>query len=296
MSTSYGALEAPEDPLLPKRDINLTDSLLQTNNDKNGLYMPRAVISFSLIIAAIVFVIVVDNSKQSINYLYMSPRSEIGLTISSVINDYGLYGSSGMMPYTFLQDSFLVEPYKETKITLDGTTIGCSYDWSFTKLSDGEIKSSGTSKGCDIIVTLSSVGEYNLAILEDCGEDLKEVLNMSVWVKYVRRELSKLNNMDREEFLDAFHTLWTVSTVAGKTLYGDRYKSLYYFAILHNDGGGNTRCDEFHGGSGFLNNHMYLSAFLEQSLQLVNPRVALHYMEYTKYFSSSNFQARESTN
>jgi hypothetical protein len=33
-----------------------------------------------------------------------------------------------------------------------------------------------------------------------------------------------------------------------------------------------------------------LGAYLEQSLQLVNPRLALHYMEYTKYFSSDDFQ------
>jgi hypothetical protein len=66
-----------------------------------------------------------------------------------------------------------------------------------------------------------------------------------------------------------------------------------YFATLHNDGGANAVCDEFHGGLGFLNNHMFLSAYLEQSLQLVNPRVALHYMEYTKYFETGAFKYRK---
>ena len=75
-------------------------------------------------------------------------------------------------------------------------------------------------------------------------------------------------------------------------LYGDRFKSVNYFATLHNDGGGNAACDEFHGGLGFLNNHIYLSAYLEQSLQLVNPAVALHYMEYSKYFESLEFHER----
>ena len=72
--------------------------------------------------------------------------------------------------------------------------------------------------------------------------------------------------------------------------YGERFKSLHYFAALHNDGGGNSVCDEFHGGVGFLNNHMYLSAYLEQSMQLVNPKVCLHYIEYTQYFESDGFK------
>jgi hypothetical protein len=37
---------------------------------------------------------------------------------------------------------------------------------------------------------------------------------------------------------------------------------------------------------------MMLSAYLEQSLQLVDPSTALHYMEYTKYFSES-FDSRK---
>jgi hypothetical protein len=95
--------------------------------------------------------------------------------------------------------------------------------------------------------------------------------------------------VDREEFLDAYRTLWDVSTSEGVTLYGDRYKSLMYLAMVHNDAGANQICDEFHAGSGFLNNHVLLGSYLEQSLRLVNPRVSLHYMEYTKYFTSDDF-------
>jgi hypothetical protein len=59
--------------------------------------------------------------------------------------------------------------------------------------------------------------------------------------------------------------------------------------LVHNDAGGNPICDEYHGNAGFINNHIFLGAYLEQSLHLVNPRVALHYMEYPKYFSSDAF-------
>ena len=109
------------------------------------------------------------------------------------------------------------------------------------------------------------------------------------WVKYVRREISTLTDNDREEFLDAFHTLWEVNTVDGMAKYGERYKSIYWFAILHNDGSGNSVCDEFHGDVGFLPNNVYLLNYLEQSLQLVNPKVTLPYVEYSKYFGTEIF-------
>jgi hypothetical protein len=114
-----------------------------------------------------------------------------------------------------------------------------------------------------------------------------------VWVKYVRRELSTLTDSDRDAFLDAFSTLWNVNTADGVELYGANYKDLYYFAVIHNDAGANSVCDMFHGDTGFINNHMMLGAFLEQSLQLVDPSTCLHYMEYAAYFESANFTTRK---
>ena len=200
-----------------------------------------------------------------------------------------------MLPYGFLTDSFLIEPYKATTITLEDTYVGCAFDWSFKHKITDTVSATGITSDGYINVTLNATGEYTFTVSEMCGNDIdsNRQLDMRVWVKYVRRELSALNDNDREEFLDAFHTLWTVSTTEGQILYGDRYKSVNYFATLHNDAGGNPFCDEFHGGLGFLNNHMYLSAYLEQSLQLVNPRVALHYMEYNKYFESLEYQKRK---
>jgi hypothetical protein len=86
-----------------------------------------------------------------------------------------------------------------------------------------------------------------------------------------------------------------VNTKDGVELYGPDYKSLYYFASIHNDAGGNGVCDEFHGDQGFVNNHLMLGAFLEQSMQLVNPAVCLHYMEYAQYFEGDAFASRKFT-
>jgi len=40
-------------------------------------------------------------------------------------------------------------------------------------------------------------------------------LHTSIWVKYVRREISTLTDTDREEFLNALHVLWDVSSKKG---------------------------------------------------------------------------------
>jgi hypothetical protein len=254
-------------------------------------------ISGSVILSILAtFLIVISNAlkSQSRSFILPADLSLNALTISSVSNQYGIWDPTSMLPYSFLQSVYLVEPHKETNIVLVSYVTDCSIQWALTD-SSGVASLSGTSLNGTMTVTIETVGEYSLTATEKCVTTSKpdRYLNAVVWVKYVRRELSSLNDQDREVFLDYFHTLWTVSTTAGITLYGDRYKSMNYFATLHNDGGANAVCDEFHGGLGFLNNHMFLSAYLEQSLELVNPRVALHYMEYTKYFETVAFKYRK---
>jgi hypothetical protein len=198
---------------------------------------------------------------------------------------------TNMFPYPFLTDSLLLEPHRETTFTIGEIYDGCSYDW---KLTGDDYSKSGTASDGVFTAKAYNVGSYSLSVSEDCGgDDTGRDLSMTVWVKYVRRELSTLTDDDREDFLDAFRTLWDVNTVDGKEVYGEDYKSLYYLATVHNDAGGNSVCDQFHGDSGFINNHVMLGAYLEQSLQLVNPKMALHYMEYSRYFSSSDFAKRE---
>ena len=261
---------------------------------------PIVVIFFAVVSVSMLLIHNIDHKLfKSIDYETKDNFSNLAdirnLTVSSVSNVYGVWQSAEILPYPFLVNAILLEPYKETKIVIADPIIGCNYEWSLIKVDDDVVSSTGTSTNGSIDATLYTVGEYLLMASENCTNtsDLQRQLRQTVWVKYVRRELSTLLHDDRENFLDAFHILWTTNTSAGQALYGDRYKSINYFATIHNDGGGNNVCDEFHGGYGFLNNHMYLSAYLEQSLQLVNPAVALHYMEYGKYFESDKFQDRK---
>ena len=263
--------------------------------------------STPVIIPAVVPVVVANDKPSSAAFnhptakptvMQMDMSSSINLAASGqslsvmhVSNEYGLYDRSKYQ-YPFLENSFLIEPYKETTITMQGTIQSCTYDYTITNVrkSTSNVRHSGTVEAIgSFTISLTDVGQYKMTITEHCGSNTFGSSSNLFWVKYVRRELSTLTVTDREDFLDAFHTLWQVSTMDGQKLYGEKYKSIYWLATLHNDGGGNAACDEFHGDVGFLSNHIYLSAYLEQSLQLVNPRVALHYMEYSKYFESPDY-------
>jgi hypothetical protein len=210
-------------------------------------------------------------------------------------NEYGDYMSQ-MFQYPFLEDSLLAEPYRETTFVIMTTGQSCAYDWSITGQDFSEKGSVGINEN-SFQTTLFKTGLYNMSIWENCEGATQTTstryLTQNLWVKYVRRELSTLTDSDREEFLDSFHKLWKVSTKSGRSLFGSAYKSVYHFAAVHNDAGGNPVCDEFHGDVGFANNHLFMSSYLEQSLQLINPKLALHYMDYTKYYSSDAFAMRK---
>ena len=220
-----------------------------------------------------------------------TPARDGGL-FAMATNEYSTLNHK-MFPYPFLENAMLAEPYKSTKITISGMS-GDTFYWSIVNVKDPSISFHGEAEDClDFSITLTVVGEYKLTV-EEQYDGLRDqtsmrTLKQSIWVKYVRREISTLTTTDREDFLDAFKQLWDIQTKKGKEKYGDLYKSLNYFALIHNDGGGNYLCDEFHDGTGFFNNHVYLRLYLEQSLRLIDPKVSLHYMDYSKYFESDAF-------
>ena len=185
-----------------------------------------------------------------------TPQLNGGL-IAIATNEYSKLNNK-MFPYPFLQDGILIEPYKETTISINGIN-GNNFYWSIVKKNDPSISFHGTSDDpskLDFTVTLTDLGQYVLTVEEqfDGMRDISSMrtLKQSIWVKYVRRELSTLTDSDREDFLNAMHLLWDISSKKGSSKYTDRFKSLAYFALIHNDGGGNFICDEFRGGTGII--------------------------------------------
>jgi hypothetical protein len=122
---------------------------------------------------------------------------------------------SVMFPYPFLDNAFLMEPYRENKVFVGcGGNDMCSFSW--TLLTDeGVAALSGRADDPVFTVTPVKTGRYSLVV--DSGDG--NVNSFIIWVKYVRRELQSLTESDRNEFLDALRVLWDVmarrSTVRG---------------------------------------------------------------------------------
>lgn len=255
------------------------------------------------------FVPSLQPSVPIVSPTFMPTRASTRIIIRNEYND--ISKDKEKLAYPFItNETYLMEPLRSHEIDVTDAIdaqgrsldLTCSVKYNFILNMTGKTETKDESekiKGSDGLfsskfnLTPGTTGFFLLEIQQACS-------NFSfvapVYVKYVRRELSTLTETDREEFLDALYELWATNTVDGQKKYGEQYRSLYYFATIHNDGSDNGVCDEFKGGPGFLSNYVMLGAYLEQTMRLVNPRVSLHYMEYSKYFSSDDFTKGHLTN
>lgn len=113
------------------------------------------------------------------------------------------------------------------------------------------------------------------------SDTLEDEYETDVWVRYVRRELRGLDNADRELFLGAMNTIFTMDCSKGETKYGDSWQCIDKFTRMHANLAGDPECDHMHDGYGFLTQHSALSMWFELSLQAVDASVSLPYWDYT---------------
>ena len=211
-------------------------------------------------------------------------------------NEYGstLYNKYSVLPYPGLAGKNVIEPYKDHKCYLDFDGVWVNFsdvEWSLKlDLTGEEIKSGKVTLGSNglAIFDLKVENAAGHATITFTQNDLSA--EVVIAIKFVRREIHTLTPEDRELFLDTMHVLWTTDTETGKKLYGDDYKSIAYFAQIHNEAPVHPSCDQFHAGTGFIHNHVYFEAYFEQSLRSVNPAAVVHYLEYGELFSSDEFK------
>ena len=83
-----------------------------------------------------------------------------------------------------------------------------------------------------------------------------------IFVRYVRREIRKLTQEDRDLFLDTAKVMWDLSQDVGELLYGSKFRSIHTLNEFHLNMAGDPLCDHIHEGMGFLTQHAALSWFL----------------------------------
>ena len=217
-------------------------------------------------------------------YKYLPLEQEVGMLSSSAASfeinvespNYGVLKSVSMLPW-----DAVAEPAKTQTISLTKLTIGNSevdlddyeIEWELTD----DLKFEGVSENFQI----DNVGVYTATVQateSKTGKSYSQDFKLAV--KYVRREIRSLSDDDRNTFLDALKTLYTLSDDKGKAKYGDKYQTAAYFSFKHLTGAGVSDCDHWHDGAGLISNHMALTLEVEQALQSIDPSISMPYWEY----------------
>ena len=172
--------------------------------------------------------------------------------------------SSPVQTGTYLYPwDYMAEPYRPQQLQADGYESGSWLKW----IVDGHTQGYGSS----VSVMFTSVG-YTPVVLIEKGSNATTICATKVMVKYVRREVRSLSDLDRELFFSAIMTMQRVPTEVGQRIYGSKFKSKDYFNRVHLYYGGTADCDHWHQGAGFVTPHMAFTLEFEQSLQSINPR------------------------
>eukprot|EP00638_Chattonella_subsalsa_P009344 CAMPEP_0117745440 /NCGR_PEP_ID=MMETSP0947-20121206/7358_1 /TAXON_ID=44440 /ORGANISM="Chattonella subsalsa, Strain CCMP2191" /LENGTH=581 /DNA_ID=CAMNT_0005562585 /DNA_START=79 /DNA_END=1821 /DNA_ORIENTATION=+ len=193
-----------------------------------------------------------------------------------VQNEYSNYASPGN-DYEWLEEKVLIEPHRETQLTLVNSDKKRTYRW---KIYEDGAQEKLTFEGEEIFHIFTSLGFYTLEIQEYEGEFVTQKLYFELAVKYVRREIRKLSEQDRNELLDAMKLMWEIGDEEGRERWGGMYTSLFTLHKYHLIMSGDQACDHIHDGYGFLSHHSYLNFIFEQSLQSINPKLALPYWDF----------------
>jgi hypothetical protein len=131
-------------------------------------------------------------------------------------NEYGSFSA----PYSWLDSvsgSQIVEPYKETTLTLNGAyASGSTFKWALDYPSEEEAT---TWAGTDTqeILTLTEPGSYSITVeaFDVKTGSFRGRYTTLLMVKYVRREIRSLSEADRTRFSQAAKLMWNTSTDEG---------------------------------------------------------------------------------
>ncbi len=141
----------------------------------------------------------------------------------------------------------ITEPAKKNTLYIDDVTVGgVSQDYTTVVLTINDITYTGSS----VEIKFSDTGSFS---------------------SYVT-----------VTFLAALYSLYEVEQSAGEALYGAKYVSMATLTAYHLNGAGRTDCDHWHDGGGIITHHAAFTLQCEQSLQSIDPTIAMPYWEYPK--------------
>ena len=191
------------------------------------------------------------------------------------------YGAMSMRTRKLYDMEHIVEPFHETTFKVVDAIAGRLYEWRLhvrgrhgTDVEDDGVTEEHAHQAKSLATSFNYTFEvvnnvYRLSLIErsaHTGDALREYASNDVTVKYVRREVRKMTDVDRDRFLDALQVMYSTPLIEGRKKFGAEYMTAGYFAALHNT-------DEFcyHGGDMFVTTHGAFQLWLERSLRTIDP-------------------------
>lgn len=230
-----------------------------------------------------------ENLGQFLNGSLLESKLSVSLPHFKVYSsEYGCERAVGLQ-YPWMKRAFRVaEPHRNASFELDPTTVAlltANYPDSRVMWTVQESDSSllpptmtytsemlGAEKSVPVKVTIYGdvLGKVELASHED-----------KFHILYVRRELRSLSNRDKSEYLQGMYDMYAIGGESGRAKFGENYQSMEELTALHLRIAGGEGCDHLHDGFGFTNAHVLITNIMEKSVQMMNPRTALPYWDYT---------------
>ena len=194
----------------------------------------------------------------------------------SVWNSYTRLSPVTLYPWAKLAEPHREHTFEVTRVNgRDDDDAAVEYAWRI----DGTDYAGPSASG----VVFATIGAFSVSVRAtavDSGEIVGED-DGQVMCKYVRRELRALSDPDRDALLDAMHVLYTVDASDGRYRFGSAYRDASWFSRLHLEGAAARECDHWHDNAGLMVHHMSFTLLFEQTLQLIDKRIAMPYWDYS---------------
>ena len=203
--------------------------------------------------------------------------SDYSITVGAYIDGYTPIAAVSMLPWDAVLEPYKTNYLEVLSFQIDGVNVDTAdYDVAWTIGDDVTLTGSSASVEVDDLGVYSST----VTLTSTSDSSVSYSYDFLLAVKYVRREIRTMSDVDRNKFMDALYTTYTVSGDEGRSTYGAKYKSASEALYRHLNGAGRTDCDHWHDGAGLITHHMAYTLEVEQSLQTIDPSIAMPYWEY----------------
>lgn len=148
------------------------------------------------------------NSRASL--INVSPSAsaaateELGPLSFEAVNFYHVRDGKPAQLYPWLRDVKLIEPHRETTLSISSPRDGHDYIWEVRGPDGDEEGLRASARGAEADVVLTELDENMFTVKEvNAAGEVVRTLEETVMVKYVRREIRTLTDDEREELFDA---------------------------------------------------------------------------------------------